>query len=322
MAVAAVASEAGRPGTAALLALGQPDDARGLVRLAAHLALLAAATALVGLTRGSLWVWPAMLAQGIVQVALFAPLHESVHRTCFRSRVLNDRVADLAGLIVVLPARWYRHFHMAHHRHTQRPGLDPEAPEAKATTLPAYLLHVSGLPYWWRSFRNMARHAAGGPLSPFVPAREAGAVRWEARAHLAIYAAALAAILAGYEAPLWHWLLPALLAQPLLRLYLLAEHVGCPADDDLLVATRTTYTAAPLRFLMWNMPFHAEHHAWPGVPWHALPRANLLAAPHLAETAPGYVAFHRRYLRALRAGEGRRFVLGGVDPTVERLPAA
>ena len=34
-------------------------------------------------------------------------------------------------------------------------------------------------------------------------------------------------------------------------------------------------------FLAWNMPYHAEHHAFPAVPFHNLPAVNRLIAPRL-----------------------------------------
>ena len=63
-----------------------------------------------------------------------------------------------------------------------------------------------------------------------------------------------------------------LLGQPFLRAYLLAEHARCPHVANMLENTRTTFTTALVRLIAWNMPFHAEHHAYPAVPFHKLPR--------------------------------------------------
>ena len=115
---------------------------------------------------------------------------------------------------------------------------------------------------------------------------------------LALYAAAAASL---FLTPLllWVWLLPVLLGQPVLRLYLLAEHGRCPFVADMLQNTRTTFTNRLVRFLAWNMPFHAEHHAFPAVPFHRLPALHAELAPHLKSVSPGYRAFTRRYLRSL-----------------------
>ncbi len=112
---------------------------------------------------------------------------------------------------------------------------------------------------------------------------------------------AIAALSLAFEsdAALVYWILPALAGQPFLRLYLLAEHMGCPEVPDMFENTRTTSTNAALRFLAWNMPYHAEHHAYPSVPFHALGRLHRLVEGRIKVTAPGYLALHRQLLRDL-----------------------
>ena len=68
-------------------------------------------------------------------------------------------------------------------------------------------------------------------------------------------------------------MLPVLLGQPALRLYLLAEHGDCPRVANMFENTRTTFTTAMMRFLAWNMPYHVEHHVYPQVPFYRLPDA-------------------------------------------------
>ena len=118
-------------------------------------------------------------------------------------------------------------------------------------------------------------------------------------AQLLVYAAAAASVVIGFQAVLFYWFLPVVLAQPLLRALLIAEHTGCTQDADGLSNTRTTLTAFPVRLLMWNMPFHAEHHLYPAIPFHQLPAAHRVLGQHLAHLAPGYSAVNREILRAL-----------------------
>ena len=96
------------------------------------------------------------------------------------------------------------------------------------------------------------------------------------------------------------WVLPALLGQPFLRLFLLAEHSGCPQTDDMLVNSRTTQTSKPLQWLCWNMNRHSAHHAYPALPFHALPAADRLLADQTKTRANGYLAVHREILAGLR----------------------
>src|SRR3546814_7969873 len=109
----------------------------------------------------------------------------------------------------------------------------------------------------------------------FVPAALRPALVRGARLQLAGYALlALASLAAGSGLLLWLWVVPVLLGQPFLRLYLLAEHSGCPEVPDMLANSRTTLTNPLLRALCWNMNLHSAHHANPAVPFHALPAAD------------------------------------------------
>ncbi len=67
----------------------------------------------------------------------------------------------------------------------------------------------------------------------------------------------------------------------------------------MLLNSRTTQSCRPLRRLFWNMPFHAEHHAYPALPFHALPVAHLLLRDRIAVRARGYLAAQRNILARL-----------------------
>jgi fatty acid desaturase len=288
---------------ASLIRLDRQSDARGLARLAGHGAALAGSGWLVLATADGPILIPAMVFFGAFLVFLFAPLHETVHRTAFRSRFLNDAVAWVAGAILVLPPEYFRRFHFAHHRYTQDPARDPELATPKPASLAAWAWHVSGLPYWIAEIRLISRHAAGRVTEPFVPAHARARVIREARILYTVYSAvALAAVSAGSALPLLLWIGPALLGQPLLRLYLLAEHTGCAETPDMLENSRTTQTNALLRYFAWNMPYHAEHHAYPSVPFHALPALHAKLENALGCRGESYLAVERAILGRIRAG--------------------
>lgn len=286
---------------ARLRRLSRPSDARGLLQLGGHLAGLAVTGSLV-LWSLATWVLPAaLLAHGIALVFLFAPLHETIHRTAFRRRWLNDAVARACGFLLLLPADYFRAFHLQHHRFTQDPARDPELSAPPLANRAAWLRHVSGLPYWRERSATTWRHACGKVTEDFVSARLKPAVVREARAHLLLYGlAAVASVAAGSALLLWLWVLPALLGQPFLRLYLLAEHSGCPAVRDMLANSRTTLTNPLMQGLCWNMNLHSAHHAYPAVPFHALPAADRLLAPHIAVRSRGYLAVQKEIWRSLR----------------------
>jgi fatty acid desaturase len=118
-------------------------------------------------------------------------------------------------------------------------------------------------------------------------------------AQLAVYLAALFAIGFGYDGVLIYWFIPALLAQPFLRALLAAEHTGCSHDQNGLTNTRTTAASFPIRLLMWNMPFHAEHHLYPVVPFHQLPALHAHVRERQRYRAPSYLAANREIVQSL-----------------------
>jgi len=111
---------------------------------------------------------------------------------------------------------------------------------------------------------------------------------------------AVVAALIDPWAPVLYWLLPAALAQPLLRLYLNGEHGGVAQAGDSFATARTTLTHPAIRWLAWNMPYHTEHHLYPNVPFHALPRLHARVRGRLHNVGTGYVAVNRGLWAALR----------------------
>jgi fatty acid desaturase len=275
------------------------SDLPGLPYLLLHLGSVLGIGSLIAI---KVPFWPLlMIPQGILIVFLFTLLHETIHKTAFRSARLNEIVARVASFMLALPANWFRYFHFAHHRFTQDPEKDPELAFAKPETPWQYARHVSGLPVWWGHLKTLAVNAMGRCRDGFVPPKGHEKVRTEARAMIVAYALVIGLSLYFQTAALvFAWLIPALIGQPFLRLYLLAEHGRCPYVANMLENSRTTLTNMLVRKLAWNMPYHAEHHAYPGVPFHRLPEFHGLIEDHLRQVEKGYVRFHGKYLSELR----------------------
>ena len=278
-------------------ALHERSDAKGLWHLAGHFGALFAMGCYIAL-QGPFWPL-VMLPYGIALVFLFTLSHECTHATPFARNWISSVIGHLVAVPLALPFIWFRYFHLAHHKHTSDPDRDPEiAGHGRPKTWRAYLIYLTGWGYWSSNVKALWCSARGVIDAPYLPARKHPAMIREARILLCVYTGLLLSLLFSPLA-LWLWIVPALIGQPFLRLYLLAEHGLCPPVANMLENTRTTLTNRIIRFLAWNMPYHAEHHAMPMVPFHALPDLHGEIAAHLKSVSDGYAGFNRDYTKTL-----------------------
>lgn len=279
-----------------LAQLSRRADWPGLRHLAGHLGLIG----LCGVWIGAGWPlwWILVPVQGVLIAFLFTLEHECTHKTPFASERLNEVIGHGCGFVLLLPFTWFRYFHLAHHRWTNLPGKDPELESPKPETWPAWILHVSGLPVWVQQARELGRQVTGDINGSYIPNRARPKIQREARWMCLGYALVGLSLLVS---PLlfWVWLLPSLLGQPVLRIYLLAEHGRCPQVADMFDNTRTTFTNRIVRFIAWNMPFHVEHHSAPQIPFHQLPTFHGLIRDHLRHTSKGYRQFTAAWIAKL-----------------------
>lgn len=289
-----------------LKVLAVRSDAAGARRAIGHLGAIVLGGIALWHALGTWWAVPLTLLQGYFIAFLFNVVHETAHQTAFKTRACNYLLGHLAGFAVVLPYEYYRAFHWVHHRHTQDPDKDPELAMPLPQSRRGIVWLWTGAPIWIGRARMLFAHGVRGKVSvPWVPEDKRPLIVREARLYLLGYAAVIAAsVLMGSLAALWLWAVPLMAGQLFLRPYLLAEHTGCAHSPDMLENTRTTTTNRFVHFFAWNMPYHVEHHAYPAVPFHALPRLNALLASHITHVADGYPAATAdvlRHLRSLRA---------------------
>jgi len=284
--------------------LNQRSNLKGVVRLAAHLFVLCTGAYVWAASDVLIIAVPALIVYGASLAFMFCAVHECVHRTAFASTRLNDAVAWIAGLLSFYNSTFYRRYHKWHHRYTRVEGKDPELNDLEPQTWWQYLWALSGLP-WWKGKVVGHVKVALGQLEGcyYLPGSSHASVIRSTRLQLGAYGA-IALLSAALGHPWFivtYWLLPLAVGQPLLRFVLLAEHTGCSYGDDSLSNTRTTLTLWPVRLLMWNMPYHAEHHLYPSIPFHALPAAHHQLKEKFSHVDPGYVQVNRSIVSAFRA---------------------
>lgn len=283
--------------TPELKALMERSNRQGMLHLSGHLTIMGASGYLWATFLGDNWfvAIPALVVYGFSLASMFAPVHECVHRTAFKSDRLNNAIAWFAGLLSLYNSTFFRYYHRWHHRYAQIPGKDPELDDPKPQTIAEYCWQMSGIPWWIGKIRGYYKLGTGKFSDyPFLPERVHGEVLGSIRLQLGVYGLGILVSLAFTQPGfLLYWLLPLAVGQPILRCILIAEHTHCTNDDNPLTNTRTTLTWFPIRFMMWNMPFHAEHHLYPSIPFHALPDAHKQLRSHFIHVEPGYVKVNR-----------------------------
>ncbi len=280
----------------------------GSIQLACHLSAIIVTGYLLLLTMFTWWCVPLLLLQGVLLAFLFAPMHEACHSSVFRTRSLNVALGRFAGLIILRPFLYMKYRHMAHHTFTQHPKVDPDRVHFPRN-MSEYLLHISSYNIWHRMLGNLYNLSLGRfseEEREFIPKNELEPVANEARIMVLVYAVILAfsAYFQSWMAA-YLWLLPRMIGEPALRAVRMIEHTGMAESPNMLENTRTTKSNMLVRFLYWNMPYHAEHHLYPSVPFHALPRLHTVVKSHLKEVAPGVFSVHVQILKRVLSNQPR-----------------
>jgi fatty acid desaturase len=104
-------------------ALCRRSDQPGLKFLVKWVASLLVTGYLVHLSKGSPWLWPALIVYGtVISRPWYAMSHESAHGTAFRTRWLNELAFWITSLIYIEEPLHRRYSHTNHHTYTWNIG--------------------------------------------------------------------------------------------------------------------------------------------------------------------------------------------------------
>ncbi|EFL90583.1 fatty acid desaturase family protein [Ahrensia sp. R2A130] len=248
-----------------------------------------------------IWLWPSWwsapfwLAYGVLYgSAGDSRWHECGHGTAFKTKWMNRWTYQIACFCMIRNPIGWRWSHSRHHSDTIIVGRDPEINIMQPPDLVVAALNMVGVLDAWTGIKTMFINAAGrtaGDQSLYVPEPEQKTMFTIARWWVAIYAATIAlAVTIGSILPLmviglprlygaWHHVLTGIL-----------QHAGLAENVlDHRLNTRTFYANPISRFIYWNMNYHVEHHMFPMVPYHALPKLHALIKHDLPEPNTGFV---------------------------------
>lgn len=254
-----------------------------------------------------LWILLAQLAFGLMCCSVFAFVHETVHKTAFKSKFLNEFGARLGGLVHLYPATAFQELHFTHHRYTHIPGKDPEISMGNKplpsviNQLPSYLVWITGIPLLIFKILMLLMGAIGMPesirkiLFPFVRPEVRVSLMLESCFILFVHIGLLYLAI-NIDQGFYGLFIGQVVGHCILATYLVPEHNGLPHEGDILDKTRSMKTNRFVRYFMWNMPYHAEHHAYPAIPFHALPKMHELINEELKHKDESYTDFHLKVM--------------------------
>jgi len=298
-------------------------DGKGLANFSLWLACLAGSGYFAYASVGSDWVLPAFFLYGTIYSSCDARWHECAHGTPFRTRWLNEAFYLLSSIMNMKEGTYMRWSHTRHHTETIMVGLDPEIQVMRPANLGRVLLDFFWIPDAIQMFRTMISHAFGVPTKEaqdFVPRSEWRKMFWWSRCYLLVYGG-----MAAWSISIRSWL--PLLFFPLARFYggwlhqifSLTQHAGLAENvRDHRLNTRTVEMNPVFCFLYFNMNYHIEHHMFPMVPFHALPKLHERIRGVLPHTYFGLIDAFQEIVPALlrQSKDESYFVLRELPPSV------
>ncbi|MFW2480153.1 MAG: NADH:ubiquinone reductase (Na(+)-transporting) subunit F [Lentimonas sp.] len=221
--------------------------------------------------------------------------HESSHGTAFKTDWMNNCLYEIASFMVMRESTVWRWSHTRHHSDTIIVGRDPEIAAPRPPNIKGLLLGFIHYDIYPKYFKRMFLHSLGEMTEDektFIPKTEFSKVYFRARIYVAIYATVIAlCFITGSLLPVMligacnvfgTWLMP---------VYGYTQHAGLAENVlDHRLNCRTVYMCFIHRYLYWNMNYHVEHHMFPLVPYHALPKLHQLVKDDMPTPYPSLLS--------------------------------
>jgi MocE subfamily Rieske [2Fe-2S] domain protein len=205
--------------------------------------------------------------------------HECGHGTAFKTDWMNDALYEVASFMIMRESTPWRWSHNRHHSDTIIVGRDPEIPTPQPPDPKEIALLFLNFRNYPKYFKHILVHASGRMYADektYIPESEFPKVYLRARIYVAIYASVIAlAIYYRSLLPLFYIGFSLFFGTWLGICFSFTNHAGLAENVlDHRLNSRTFYTNPINRFLYWNMNYHVEHHMFPLVPYHALPKLH------------------------------------------------
>jgi len=236
--------------------------------------LFIAASTMLALTtvyclKGALTVAPTVAINAVAFYMMFTVMHDAVHRTAHRSRLVNATLGRISAFTLTVTLPLFRAVHYEHHSHTNDPERDPDLVVARRprwlvmfwclAVIVEYRIHFYRRKLW-RNKSDLAEALA---------------------MEVVLIAAIVATVVTGtlsVVATLWFG--PVLIAIVFLALtFDFLPHY--PYDSQARFLDTRIYPSRWLNAILLGQNYHLIHHLWTTIPWYRYQRVFDTVRPEL-----------------------------------------
>jgi len=241
----------------------------------------------------------------------FAGGHELLHGNAFKSKWLNTAVTFFVST-AFFEVLWHEKInHKQHHIYTLDIDRDPEltsfysrdfldSPNFKSVPKSRFeyvWAFVNVFSYLYHRMCRLVSSSMGiltdytgigwsmkSPTRDEFPSSVVSELQFWSLLQLGVYVTIFSTYgnnLENLKALCFWWIAPNLIGYAPINFIRNAEHADCDRVTNQLHATRTVESVFFLRWLLWETNFHAEHHAYPMVPFFNLPVLHDLLDEHI-----------------------------------------
>lgn len=231
--------------------------------------------------------------------------HESSHGTAFKTDWMNNALYEISSFMVFRQSTVWRWSHARHHSDTIIRGRDPEIAVPRPPKVSNIVRSFFGLRGSIPEMRRILLHASGKidpEVATYLPESEYRKVILKARIYFLIFTAVITlAITFQSVLPLMYIGLPTILGGWLTPIYGMTQHAGLQENVlDHRLNSRTVYMNRVHRFLYLNMNYHVEHHMFPLIPYHALPKLHELVKNDYPTASKSIIDAFKEIIPAIR----------------------
>ena len=287
--------------------LSQRRDLPGLLHFLFYFLFLFFAGYMAFITLGTWWSVLFFFIYGTIYAFSVANWHETVHRTAFKTRWINEIFYHISSFMCDFEGFRWRWSHTFHHTYTMQTHgeYDHEIQVSRPTEVFVFFLNYIPLtdllfPHKLIKF-EVIKHAFGY-LTPVVkisaPTEQKKKIIWNSRLYLFIW---LSVFIYSFYIwsilPILYIILPTYIGKPIWFMVNVTQHLAAKVGTkDHRLSTYSLKLNPILSFLYWKMEYHLEHHMFPMVPSYNLKKLQNEIKDQIPKPFNGLYDFYKSVL--------------------------